>query len=140
MKDIRLALRAALLADPTINGLVGGLRIHAVRLPQGQTASSIVYNRISETGDYHTQGPSGLAQTRMQVDCWAQTQDAAVVLASAVYDRLSGFSGPVNYGTNSPQDQIVVRGVFLDTGREDYDDVAQLYRMSRDYLIWYLER
>jgi hypothetical protein len=140
MKDIRPALRALLLGDVTVSGLVGGIRIHSVRLPQGQKTASIVYNRITEQTDYHYAGGSGLAQARFQVDSWATTQDAAVVLANAAYDRLSGFGGILDYGSNSPQDQILINAIFMDQGREDFDSVAEMYRMSRDYIIWYAER
>lgn len=140
MKDIRPALRALLLGDATVNGLVGGVWVHGIRLPQGQKTASIVYNRISENTDYHMAGGSGLAQTRIQIDSWALTQDAAVALGNAVYDRLSGFRGPISWGSNSPLDEIEISGVFLDQGHEDFDAASELYRMSRDYVIWYAER
>jgi hypothetical protein len=28
-------------------------------------------------------------------------------------------------------------GTFLDQGREDFDQVAELFRMSRDYIVFY---
>lgn len=140
MKDIRPALRALLLGDATVSSLVGGVRIHNIRMPQGQKTASIVYNRISENGDYHMAGPSGLAHARFQIDSWALTADAAVALGNAVYDRLSGFRGPITWGSNSPVDQIEINGIFLDQGREDFDEVSELYRLSRDYIVWYAER
>lgn len=140
MKDIRPALRSFLLGDPTVSSLVGGVRIHAVRLPQGQRNPSIVYNRVSEGADYTNDGDSGLTQARIQVDAWATHQDSAVELADAVYNRLTGHRGTVAFGSGSPQDEIAVRGVFLQQGREDYDSTAELYRMSRDYLVWYAHR
>lgn len=138
MRDIREALRAWLLADSGVSALVGGNRIHSVRLPQGQRTASIVYNRISESGDYHMQGPSGLIRTRFQIDCWAPRQDEVVNLADRVKDRLDALRGTrISWGSDSPTEQITVQGSFLDTGREDYDSTADMYRMSRDYLIWY---
>ena len=133
MKDIRPALRQYLLDDPTVSGLVGGVRIHNTRLPQDQVSPSIVYVKVSETGDYHMQGDSGLGQVRMQVDAWAQNADAATELANAVYDRLSGARDTVTVGS----DFVNIRGSFLANGRDDYDAVAKLYRVSRDYIIWY---
>lgn len=129
MNDIRPALRTFLLADPTISGLVGGVRIHHLRLPQDQVAPSIVFLKVSETGDYHLASDSGLAQLRMQIDAWAQSADAATQLANAVYDRLTGERGAM--------DSIDVRGIFLLNGRDDYDDVTRLFRISRDYNIFY---
>lgn len=129
MRDIRSALRTFLLADPTVSGLVGGQRVHPVRLPQDQVEPSVVYNSISESGDYSMSGDSGLGRVRMQVDAWAQTSDAATLLANAVYDRLTGARDTV--------DSVSIHGAFLDSGRDDYDDVTKLYRRSRDFIIWY---
>lgn len=140
MKDVRPALRALLLGDATVSGLIGGVRIHVSHLPQGQKTTSIVYNRISEQTDYHMAGGSGWAQARFQIDSWADDPDKSARLANAVYERLSGFKGTFAYGSNSPQDQIVIDAIFMDQGREDYDNVAELYRMSRDYIVWYAER
>jgi hypothetical protein len=134
MKDIRPVLRTFLLGDPIVSGLVGGVRIHPNRLPQDQVEPTIVINRISEVGDYNMDGDSGLGNVRMQVDAWAQTADFANELANAVYDRLSGFRGTVV--ANS--DAIDIQGVFLAQGRDDYDDVTQLSRVSRDFTIWYV--
>lgn len=140
MKDIRPALRALLLGDGSISALVGGSRIYPGIMPQGITATSIVQNLITEGTAYHMQGDDGLMQARIQVDCWALTQDAAVALANLVFDRLSGYRGVVLFGSNSPQESIVMRGVFHDQGRDDYDDIAKLHRRSRDYLFWYADR
>ena len=129
MKDIRLALRSYLLADPTISSLVGGYRIHHVRLPQDQVEPSVVYNKISEFGDYNMDGDSGLGHLRMQIDSWAQNSDAATELANAVYDGLSGARPMV--------DSVFLMGAFVDSGRDDYDSANMLYRSSRDFMLWY---
>ena len=129
MNDIRPALRSYLLADPTISNLVGGMRIHNVRLPQNQVAPSVVYLKVGEDGDYHLQGDSGLGLVRMQIDSWATHADAATELANAVYDRLSGAQGTFS--------SVEFRGAFVVSGRDDYDDTSKLYRVSRDYNIWY---
>lgn len=132
MKDIRPALRSYLLADATVSSLVGGVRVHYARLPQNQVEPSVVFNKVTEIGDYHMDGDSGLAQTRMQFDAWAQSADAATQLSNAVYDRLTGARG-VMIGT----EDINVRGTFFVAGVDGYDDIAKLYRASRDYIVWY---
>jgi len=129
MKDVRIAIRQMLLADPTVNSLVGGSRIHPVQLPQGQVEPSVVYFRATELEDYHLQGTSGLNESRFQFDSWAQTTDQANNLAGAVHDRLSGFRGVVS--------AVEMCGVRLAHGGEDYDTVAKLFRSRRDYFIWY---
>lgn len=139
MKDIRAALRAFLLSDASISALVGGVRVYPGVLPQGTTAASIVQNLITEASDVHMQGPSGLGQARVQLDCWAQSQDAAVALANLVMDRLSGHKGTIAFGAESPQESIVVQGIFHDQGRDDFDSVAKLHSRRRDYIINYSE-
>lgn len=139
LADIRPGLRAYLLGDNAIAALVG-TRIHPVKLPQGQTQPSIVYSRISAIGEHHMQGSSGLARPRIQIDCWAQSADIATALGNLVKERIDGFRGQMEFGGNSPADIIAVQGVFFDNERDDYDDAAQLYRLSRDYFVWYEER
>lgn len=134
MKDIRPAFRTFLLADPVISTLVGGVRVHYGRLPQNQTEPSVVFNKISEVGDYVQTGDSDLNQIRMQVDAWAQSTDAATQLSDAVRDKLSGGRGMVEFGTDS----VTIRGMFVASAHDDYDSVAHLYRASRDYFIWYM--
>ncbi len=134
--DLRLGLRAFLLADNDISSAVGDERVFPLKMPQGETGASIVYTRISGQGDYHMGGPSGLARPRFQIDCWAPTIDAAVVLGNLVKARIDGYRGPMPYGDASPQASIDVQGVFMDNEFEGYDDAAKLYRASRDYLIW----
>ena len=118
MKDIRLAFRALLLADPTVNSLVGGTRVYPVRPPQTQRAPSLVYLRIIDFSDYNMLGDSGLQRTSMQLDAWADTHDASVQLADAAHDAITGFSGRAVYGSNSPQDYIDIRGIFQNIGRD----------------------
>jgi hypothetical protein len=84
-------------------------------------------------------GPSGLMRPRVQIDCWAQKADDATALANSVKARLDGYRGGWPYGSNSPQDEIEVRGVFLEGEREQYDDAMKLYGISRDYFIWHQE-
>ncbi|RJP54169.1 MAG: DUF3168 domain-containing protein [Anaerolineaceae bacterium] len=139
MKDIRPALRALMLADADVSTAVGGSRIYPDILPQGVTLPSVVTNLITELTDYHMQGASGLAQVRIQVDCWALTQDIAVDLANKVKDVLSAFAGTVLYGSSSPQTSIVIQGIFADQGRDDYDSVSKLFTRRRDYFVWYEE-
>lgn len=133
MNDIRPALRTFLLADAAVSALVGGSRIHYSRLPQGQVEPSVVYNRVSELPNYTMSGDAHLLGTRMQFDSWAQTAGASDQLARAVHDRLSGAKGEMQ-GDAGP---ILVGGVFSFIARDDFDAVANMHRVSRDYVVWY---
>lgn len=147
IKDLRPALLALLYADADIYTAVGGAgtqdaggrRIYPLMLKQGQKQPSIVYSRVSNVGDHHMRGPSGLSQPRVQIDCWADTLNGAASLADQVKNRLDGFRGTVSFGSASPQDTVDILGAFFDGEREDYDDAAKMYRVSRDYFIWFRE-
>ncbi|KQZ00900.1 hypothetical protein ASD45_08535 [Pseudolabrys sp. Root1462] len=137
VKDIRPALRAFLLADSVISTAVGGARVYPTKMAQGVTAESLVYNLISEVGDVHTEGPDGLCSARIQVDAYATTADAAMALALQVKDRLFGYRGTMGSGGNA----VTVQGVFLGgTGRTEFDDIAQMHRVSRDFLVGFEDR
>jgi hypothetical protein len=136
--DIRAAVRAFLLADEGIAAAVGE-RIFPLLLPQGERRASIVYTVISELSDPTMTGPSGLSRVRMQVDCWAPSADAADALGRAVEARLDGYQGPMT-GEGSPAESVAVQGAFLDDERDDYDGEADLYRASRDFIVWFEER
>ena len=141
LQDVRVGLRAYLLDDATISASVGGARIFAIKLPQGEERLSIVHSRISALGDHHMQGASGLVRARLQIDCWSKSDaDAADLLARQVKERIDGYRGSMRWGEDSPAEAIVVQGIFCESEREDYDDVAKMFRSSKDYLIWYEER
>jgi Protein of unknown function (DUF3168) len=125
--DLRPALRTFLLADAAIAAAVGGPRVFPVVLPQGERRASLVYTRISDVGDHHMGGPSGLARPRYQIDAYAALQDDADSLARLVKDRLDGFRGLMG--------SVQVQGAFLDSLRDEYEQEAELFRTSVDYII-----
>lgn len=141
LADIRLGLRAFLLASTPIAALVTD-RVFPIMLKQGEKETSIVYTRISGQGDHWMQGPTGLARPRYQIDCWALAAAEATALANLVKERLDGYRGPMPYGSNSPQDFVTVQGIFFTDEREDsmnVDPANVMYRVSRDYFIWHRE-
>jgi hypothetical protein len=127
--DLRPALRAFLLGDAAVAAAVGGARIFPVVLPQAERRVSLVYARISDVGDHHMEGPSGLARPRYQLDAYAAQPDDADSLARLVKARLDGYRGPMG--------SIAVQGVFFDGARDDYQSEAKLHRVSQDFIIWF---
>jgi Protein of unknown function (DUF3168) len=138
MKDIRPALYALLVNDPTVNSLCGG-RIYPVRMKQGVRDPSIVYHRITGLTDYQMNGSSGLLQNLMQFDSVATTADSATLLANAVHDVLSGHRGEVFYGTASPQNSVFVHGIFQTNDRDIFDDLTEMFSVQRDFEVWFWE-
>jgi hypothetical protein len=140
LADIRFGLVELLTSNSSINDIIAG-RVFPVNMKQGETRDSIVYTRITEFEAYHMAGPSGLVSARFQFDCWSQSTDRAQVLADLVKEQLGGFAGQIVLDTNSPSANYVnVRGIFLVNGRDDYDSVTMMHRMSRDYFVWYADR
>ena len=83
------ALIAHLLAQIGITNIVGR-RITLGRRAQGGTLPAIVLHRIDGQPDYHLTGPSGLVESRVQVDCWSNDYAGAKAAARAVEAALSG--------------------------------------------------
>lgn len=117
--------------------MVGGKRIYPVKNAEGNRDDSIIYIRVLENEGYHFQGSGHLVGARFQLDSLSQSTDRANTLAELVKGQLGGASGRWFYGGNSPTDYVDVQGAFLLTGFEDYSEEVQLYRFSRDYMIWY---
>lgn len=134
LKDIRPALRAFLVADPAIEALVktgSTTRIYPVKMPQGVTATSLVYNDISSQTGLHNEGSDGLTSTRIQIAAWAATADGAQALALAVKARLHGYAGKMGEGAA----EVNVQLARFDSWRDQDDTVANLRGKVADYFI-----
>jgi hypothetical protein len=119
-------LKARLVADGTINGLISG-RVYPDILPQGPTYPALTYFRVSGPRLYHLRGASGRSTPRYQIDCWAETRLGARVLAEAVRASLSGFHGFM--GTTK------VGYLRLDNETDFYEETVKVYRTSLDFII-----
>lgn len=138
MADIRPALRAFLVADSAIEALVktgSTTRIYPIKMPQGVTATSIVYNDISALIGLHNEGSDGLTSLRIQIAAWALTADAAQALALAIKNRLHGYAGTMGTGDAAVNVQLV----RFDSWRDQDDTVANLRGKVCDYFIDYDE-
>lgn len=97
---------------------------------QGITLPRVVLYRISGGPDYTMAGPSGLAEARVQIDCYDATTGAAKALAQSVKTTLSGLrSHPIS-------------AAFLDQERDlppDTDGGGIIARVSLDFIIHYQE-
>lgn len=125
------ALTALLLANATVSGLVGdGDRLFWNVLGQGKQGTAAVLYLVSGVPDYHMQGPSGLVESRVQIDCRASTLAAAKALSDAIEAVLSGYSGN--------QGGVKFNGIFKDSARSSFvkTEAEAFYLYSADYLIW----
>jgi len=114
---IETAVRALLMADAVVAGLVAG-RIYPLRLPQGpsQIMPAVVYQQVSATTEYGVAKVVGPNRVRLQVTAWARDvgtasgYDKAKAVALAVRQALEGRSAEVSGET--------VVGIFFRGGRD----------------------
>jgi hypothetical protein len=126
------ALIAYLLAHSPLAALVG-TRIRPVIAKQGERFPCVVVTTVSHLAEYATQGPVSLADSRVQVDCYAETFAASKAVARAAKARLSGqrfTSGGVEF----QQCAVIAE-------RSSYQDGAEvkLHRTSIDFRVWHTQ-
>lgn len=113
---MQAALTAYLLADAELSALVGN-RIHWGRLPASVTGRPYINLQVvSAPGKYHFGGRSNYNQTRVQVDIWAETASAALIVQKVLRALIEA--------RRFQQGQIKFQGVFFDGGRDLTDDTA----------------
>jgi hypothetical protein len=109
-----------------------GTRIFPGARPQASALPAIAINRISGAPLYADDGETGLAESRLQIDCWAGTYSEAKLTARAVIDSLSAFVGTVS-GVTFPT-------IMLDAERDlrepGLNAAEYLFRTSLDFIIW----
>jgi L-2-hydroxyglutarate oxidase LhgO len=125
---IPATLRAILLADATVSGLVS-TRVYPVKLPQSPTMPAMVITLVGGQDVISHSGPAGVENPTFQIDFYGETYSQMDSLYEAGKDALNGYSGLIN-GQN-------VQGIFLVQKRDlPYDDDASLYRRTVDFSIW----
>lgn len=120
-----------------LSGVASGRRYWG-RAPQGVTVDDgafLILNNIDKPRDYHMKGASGYVPGRFQIDVYAETFTAAKTATEAVVMALSGHSGTMA-GTT-------IQAIFIDGPRSlpatDEGEVTNLYRLSLDALVHYIE-
>lgn len=111
-------------------------RINWSRRPQEDTEyPACMLTRVSSVPEYHSGGTASLASSRVQVDTWAETYEAAALAARAIKSLMSGYSGTVA--------GVGFQGCFLEGERdfadEELDANRRLFRVSQDFIIWHTE-
>lgn len=104
-----------------------GTRVYPVLAPQNVAYPCLTWQRISRTEVDSLQGPSGYADVRIQVDCWAKTYSQARALAKAVRADLNGWDN----------DGLPIADCRLDSDRDLFDPRAEpkLYRTTLDFIL-----
>lgn len=119
-------IRSLLLNDSGVLSFAG-TRINFGTHPQGQPLPAIVLNVVGDAEEYTLDGPSGLSQARLQLDCYADGYGAAKGLSRAVRSLLSGYQNGAFQG---------VFHVGSRDGREGGSNEAERpYRVSMDFMV-----
>ena len=124
--QIESILRAILVADPVVSGMVG-TRAYQGRLPRDPTFPAIVYQMISRPQD----GLTGIVQARMQYTCMAESWREVADLADAVRCCLHGYRGV--------QDGARIEYIQYAGQHDDYDETTGIHWIPVDVIVTYLE-
>jgi len=116
--------------EQNVTALVGS-RIYPLKLPQAATYPAITYQRVSGDRIRSLDGPSGLADPRIQLDLWDKTYSGVKALADTVRGALDGFRGLM--GTDN------IGGVLLLSDSDFYEQGVEVFRVIQDYSIWHKE-
>lgn len=134
---IATGLRTLLLGDSNITAIIG-TRLYPIQLPQKPTLPALTYFRVSGEEQASNSGSQDYGWARFQIDAWAETFNEAETLANLVKERLHGFSGTVS-NSDSPPLSWVFQGIFAMTMRDFYEPEPKQYRVSRDYMMWFVD-
>lgn len=125
------ALISYLLADSGVAALAS-TRLYWVQAAQGVAKPYATLQRVSGLRDTPMDGPSGLIESRVQIDCYGLTYAAAKTLARAIETAISGAA--------FTQGSTYFQGCFLDAERDGYEAEAspdKLFRVSLDFIIFH---
>lgn len=130
---IEQALTTYLLAQSGITDLVGQ-RIHFVKAPQDVANPYIVFLKVSAPREHSHDGASGMAVTRFQFSCFANTYSGAKDVAAAVQTALQAYQG-----TMGGAGGVYVDSIFYDNESDRYEEASKLYHIMVDYQITHEE-
>lgn len=107
------------------------------QLPKGQSLPSWTYCNVADKIEYTLTGSSGLGYRRIQIDCYGNNAADAILLAAAIDEVLSGFSGTV-LSTGSPSTTLaVIQGCFRISLHDFFDADSRTYRRMLEYELWF---
>lgn len=123
------ALRTYLLTDVDISTTVGGTRIHPPPVRPKDTFPAITFHEVAGREIESHDGPSGLYQCRLQVNCWDKGYDEADNLREAVKIKLLNYAGAAGIFT--------IQGVNHAGDRYFYDGPNLLHQCVVEFWIWW---
>lgn len=122
-------LIAHMLADAGL----AGVALHWNKRPQGGPLPAIVLRVVSGVPNYHTAGPSGLVETRLQLDCYAAGYLAAKTAARSAVASITG--------KRFAQGNTKFSGGFINGERDDFSaptgGAEKTDRVMLDINLWH---
>lgn len=117
MADALETVRAALIADATVAGLVG-TRISPPPRPQDSGEPAVVLQVIGTEPEWHLRGQSDLDKVVLQIECHGTTYQQAKVLAAAVRAVLE------------------LRGDVMTSEIREHESVTETHQFTQDWDVW----
>lgn len=114
LKSPESVLRAALVADATVSGLVGS-RIYPLIGPKGSTLPLVLWRRTAIRREQTLAAPMGVPTVVLEYQVLAETYEAARTAADAIRGVLDGYTGTA--------DNTTVRQTSLE---DEADDLVSL--------------
>ena len=130
-------LRARLIADVTVGGLIG-TRVYPAYRTQGDALPAITYSRVFTNRQAHNDGPIGVIGARMQISCWADSYAGARAVAEAVRNSLDGFDGELVAAGTPVQGIMFVEETDTFVASAVDSDVGT-HGVLLDFDIWFAE-
>lgn len=134
-------LKTRLKAVSDVTDLIGedtAARVFTQYQPQGSALPHVVIETFSGNSYEHLSGITGVAENRVQITCYGETETAAASLADLVRRSLQGYRGTVG--------SQFINGITSPDGFESGDDRpsangGNTYRfwVRRDYEVAYQE-
>lgn len=133
MADLREAIVSRTAADGTVAGIVAA-RIRPWQPGQADVYPALTYGITTNLRGHDLRAAHGVAEARVQFDCWSYDQGETVALKTALENLWDGFAGTVSGVT------------ILRSAQIDEQDLSEppasgtdrhLYRIAVDYRVKY---
>jgi hypothetical protein len=126
------ALIAKLLATTAVTALVA-TRVYPGVRPQASLLPAIVMNIVSKNPSYSDDGEDGIAEARVQFDCWGATYTDAKKTARAVMAALSALDETVA----GVRFRYITLDLEHDLSETGADAAAYPFRTALDFIVVY---
>lgn len=103
-------------------------------------AKYIGIQQIDKQTTSHLTGGGGIARTRFQLNCWADSLEACTLITEALRKELHAFRGELGFDTSA----VFANEIRLDDDNEETIapiDASQTGKFGRrmDFLVWHSE-